>query len=160
MASTSADGGDGDADQSSPVILVEDERPEPLAPLKALSEEFGIPLERLETLVWSVTTSTSHAGPLPRPEDAERYEVIRAGSFDDIVKMAQKEQSIKENAILKRLGNDHYAITVSLTGVVGLIAVAGVCAWLGQPLLSGIMGIASALLLMVRFTVGQITKKD
>ena len=39
------------------------------------------------------------SGPIPSPEDLERYEKARPGTADDIVEMAKEERRIKKFAI-------------------------------------------------------------
>ena len=95
----------------------------------------------------SLTTASSHHGPLPRPDHFKQYERVRPGSADDIMHMAKKEQIIKEDALSGRLSNDRLLIWVAMVGVIGLMIVSLAALYLGQPIVATITGLASAALL-------------
>ena len=100
--------------------------------------------------LFSLTTASSHHGPLPSPGDFGEYDRVRPGSADDIMQMAKKEQEIKETVLSGRISNERRTISVALVGVIGLMIVSLAAIWHGQPVVASITGLASAALLAIR----------
>ena len=66
------------------------------------------------------------------------------------MRMAQKEQEIKEAVLKGRVSNERFTISVAMVGVVGLIGVTLLATWLGQLYVAALTGLASAVLLAIR----------
>ena len=111
-----------------------------------------LPEERRQQLVEVLAVSTrvekTFSGPLPAPEDFERYNEVLPDAAHRIVAMAEKEQQIRADSQAEMLANDRRRINAA-TGVgLALIGVAGLATWLGLPMIAlplGLGGTATAL---------------
>ncbi|MCY3877998.1 MAG: DUF2335 domain-containing protein [Rhodobacteraceae bacterium] len=86
------------------------------------------------------TQSISFKGPLPPPVLLEEYEKIDSGLADRIVKMAESEMSHRQQWEMKVLIAQKTDIQrgswLGFMIAVGSLSVAGLCAYLGEPLVA------------------------
>ena len=101
-------------------------------------------------------TSSTYSAPIPPPDSVENFERIRPGSADDIFAMARKDQHIKETAIKGQLRNEGFTISVAFFGVVGLVVVTGITAFLGHVVVPLFTGISVAAILALK----AVTRRD
>lgn len=95
------------------------------------------------------TKFSAFSGPLPRPEDFEKYNEILPNAADRILTMAEKEQQIREDGQAGTLANNRLLVNRATLLGVGLIVVAGVATWLGHTAIAlplGLVGTVAALL--------------
>lgn len=105
--------------------------------------------KRIERIEKSLTEFSAFSGPLPRPEDFEKYNEILPNAADRILAMAEKEQLIRADGQAGILANDRLKINRATLLGVGLIVVAGVATWLGHTAIAlplGLVGTVAALL--------------
>ena len=94
-----------------------------------------------EQMFWS--------GPLPTPETFEMYGNVLADAPDRIIRMAEKEQVMRQEANQIALSNDRLRIYGSIGVSLALIVAAVLTAYFGYPWVSiplGLAGIGSGLL--------------
>lgn len=125
--------------------------------LETLPEKAREIVERVFS--FKVTSRQSYSAPIPPPDHVAEYEKIRAGSAADIFAMARKEQDIKETAIKGQLNNERFTISVAFVGMLGLIVITGIFAFLGQVILPAVTSISLAVYLAIRAVVAQVKKK-
>ncbi len=90
----------------------------------------------------------SHSGPIPSPEDFERYDQSLPGAADRILSMAEKEQQIRAIEQEKAFSNDSRRINAAAILGLALIIVAGVATWKGFDGIAitlGLSGIIAAI---------------
>lgn len=118
---------------------------EPPAPHDKLQELInGLPeekkLELVKALQVASSAETTFSGPLPRPEDFEKYNQIEPGAADRILSMAEKEQQIRADGQAGMLANDRRRITGAAWIGVLLVGVAGLATWMGNEVIALSLG--------------------
>lgn len=113
-----------------------------------------LPDEKRQILVEQLAINThiekTFSGPLPAPDDFERYNKVLPDAAHRIVAMAEKEQQIRADGQAKMLANDRRRIN-GATGIgLALIGVAGLATWLGQPMIALPLGLVGTLTALVR----------
>ena len=78
------------------------------------------------------TITRSFSGPLPHPEDFERYEQTLPGMADRIMKTMENEQDMRDRHTGSALGNDRLKIWGSIFCTALLIVSATVASYFGQ----------------------------
>lgn len=97
------------------------------------------------------------SGPLPRPEDFEKYEQVRPGTAGDIVAMAKRGQEIYAKGQDGLIVNDRWRIAVATLIGLALIAAAIIVAFWDLPIVSalfGLAGVANTILGLIREWLG------
>lgn len=127
----------------------------------AQDEELPLPDEKIVELlsklpedirpeVQTLIREFSFSGPIPPPQFLERYEKILPGSADRIVTMAENEQENAKEVGRFVLSNDRFRIGGSILVSLALIVGACFCAYLGQPLLGGVLGVSGIVPVFIR----------
>ncbi len=104
------------------------------------------------------TKFSAFSGPLPRPEDFEKYNEILPGAADRILNMAEKEQQIRADGQAWILANNRLILNRATLLGMSLIVVAGIATWLGRTEIAlslGLVGTVAAILRQVRDWVDQ-----
>ena len=111
-----------------------------------------LPDEKRLELVKVLTRSrveTTFSGPLPPPEDFEKYNDVVPDAANRILTMAEKEQQIRADGQAGMLANDKRRINGAMLMGFSLIMVAGLATWLGHTLIAlpfGLIGTITALI--------------
>lgn len=102
---------------------------------------------------------TTFSGPLPSPEDFEKYNEVLPDAANRIMALAEREQQIRADGQAGMLANDHRRVTGSLLMGMSLIAVAGLATWLGIPLIALPIGLAGVLTALVRQVLNWLDRR-
>lgn len=98
----------------------------------------------------SSSSSSSFSGPLPPSAEFERYNQVIPGAGDRILKMAEKEQQLREAGQKGAIRNDAKRISGAVILGLTLIAVSGLATWLGNPIIALPLGLAGILTAFTR----------
>ncbi len=89
-------------------------------------------------------------GPLPSPEDFNKYNQVVPDAADRILSMAEKEQQIHFEGQTKALANDSKRINRSTIISLALVVVAGLAAWKGFVAIAVPLGLAGVIASIIR----------
>ncbi|MDE0154750.1 MAG: DUF2335 domain-containing protein [Gammaproteobacteria bacterium] len=95
-------------------------------------------------------TESIFIGPLPSPEDFNKYNQVVPDAAERILSMAEKEQQIRFEGQTKALANDSKRINRSTITYLALVAVAGVAAWKGFVAIAVPLGLAGVIASIIR----------
>jgi len=98
----------------------------------------------------SVVTRSEFSGPLPSPEAFMGYREVLPEAPDRILRMAEKEQDIRQEAIRGAIRNDRSRINRSTIVSLAIVAVAGLAFFFGYPWAAVPLGLAGMLGALVR----------
>ena len=101
-----------------------------------------------DQLISTIQISKTFTGPLPPPEDFEKYNQILPGAADRILAMAENEQRIRADGQTGILSNDNKRINVATFLGLALIVVAGIATWNGYVSIAvplGLSGVVSVI---------------
>ncbi len=90
------------------------------------------------------------SGPLPPPADFERYNHVAPDAADRILKMAEKEQQIRESGQKGAIDNDAKRINGAVLMGVSLIVVAGLATWLENASIALPLGLVGMITVFTR----------
>jgi uncharacterized membrane protein len=96
------------------------------------------------------TISYSFSGPLPPPLMLARYNDVVPGAGATILEMAKKEQSIRDRDNRKLLHNERLKIAGAILVSLAFIGAGAFCAYLGQPVLGGVVGLGGVIASIIR----------
>lgn len=137
-------------DSSKPAVQDEESSEELPLPDEKIVELLSKVPEDIRLEVQTLIRDFSFSGPIPPPQFLERYEKILPGSADRIVTMAENEQKNAKEVGHLVLSNDRFRIGGSILVSLALIAGACFCAYLGQPLLGGVLGVSGIVPVFIR----------
>ena len=106
--------------------------------------------EQKTNLVQTLSVSRSFSGPLPPPEDFERYNQVAPDAANRILAMAEKEQQIRADGQAGAIRNDGRRINGAIAMGVALIVVAGLATWLNSPLIALPLGLVGMVTVLIR----------
>ncbi len=114
----------------------------------------GLPEEKkvelVKVLQVTSSTETTFSGPLPRPEDFEKYNQIQPGAADRILALAEKEQQIRADGQAGMLANDRRRITGATWLGILLVGVAGLATWMGNEIIALSLGLTGTVTAFIR----------
>ncbi len=114
----------------------------------------NLPEEQQEQIAQQIITgfsiSKTSIGPLPPPEDFEKYEKVLFGAADRIMSMAEREQQIHAKGQNAALANDKKRINFATLLGFGLLAIAGIAVWNGNSIIALPLGLIGAVSAMFR----------
>ncbi len=102
----------------------------------------------VEILAAEVRIKTTFIGPLPPPEDFEKYNQISPGAAERILSMAEREQQIRADGQAEIFANDKRRIHGATLLGIALIGIAGIAVWkgdIGIALPLGLAGVVGAI---------------
>ncbi len=102
----------------------------------------------------STTQTDLYKGPIPSPEDFQKYNEILPGAADRILAMAENEQQIRKEGEAKFFSNDSKRIYAAIILGVALIAVAGIATWKGYAGVAVSLGLAGVISTVFRQLLG------
>lgn len=133
---------------------VEAELPRILDQLDRLPEEEK--QKAIQTLV--VQHTRKFSGPLPPPEDFEKYNQVLEGAADRILTVMEKEQRIRADSQTEMHANDRRRIyTATFLGAC-LLIVAGIAVWKGYAVTAAALGLAGSVTAIFRHLTKWIRK--
>ncbi len=106
-----------------------------------------------------------HSGPLPPPEDLEHYGRVTPGGAERIFQMAEAEQAHRHK-MEARVVSREYGIRFSgqagaLATVAIMAALAAFCAYVGQPLVAGVVvAITGAATVFLKYSAQRVAGAD
>ncbi len=106
--------------------------------------------EQKSQLVQALSISRSFSGPLPPPEDFERYNQVAPDAANRILTMAEKEQQIRADGQAGAIRNDGRRINGAIAMGIALIGVAGLATWLNSPLIALPLGLVGMVTVLIR----------
>lgn len=106
--------------------------------------------EQKNQLVQTLSISRSFSGPLPPPEDFERYNQVAPDAANRILRMAEKEQQIRADGQAGAIRNDGRRINGAIAMGIALIGVAGLATWLNSPLIALPLGLVGMVTVLIR----------
>ena len=115
--------------------------------------------ELVEVLVRGTRIEKTFSGPLPAPEDFERYEKAVPGVGGRIVALAENEQQIRADGQAEMLANDRRRINGATAIGLALIGVAGLATWLGHPVIALPLGLVGTLTAVVRHITAWVDER-
>ena len=99
---------------------------------------------------FKATSYREFSGPLPLPDHFADYGRIRPGTASDIVRMAEREQDIKDASIRGTLKNERLKSWGAILLGVGLLAIAGLATYMNQPIIAIPLGLAPLTTFLLR----------
>lgn len=127
------------------------------APADNLPDEDEAPLAARQSITFQ--ERRSHSGPLPDPVDFGAYETVLPGAAHRILTMAEAEQSHRHTIDWHR---ERAAVNLSYLGAlsghvvaIGGLVLAGVSAFLGYPILGGVIGVPTIASMVYAFLQGR-----
>ena len=122
------------------------------------------PKYKKQGMVVAQQHSISFSGPLPHPNDLEKYENIVPGSAEKIIKLAENQsihrQNLEKKVINSGIKNSNKGLNFGLIiGISGFIVVA-YCAYLKLQVLAGIIAAIDLGSLVGVFVYGSIQRKN
>ena len=130
---------------SSVPVTTKEQNKTDLDQIKVLIENLP-PQERLEAIELVRSTTLSHSGPLPAPQDFREYDQVLPGSAERILSMAEKEQQIRESDTNHFFRNQRWHIISAGFVALGLVVVSGIAAWHGNVAIAlplGLVGLGT-----------------
>ena len=106
--------------------------------------------EQKSSLVQELSISRSFSGPLPPPDDFERYNKVAPDAANRILAMAEKEQQIRADGQSGAIRNDGRRINGAIAMGIALIGVAGLATWLGSAIIALPLGLVGAVAAIIR----------
>ena len=104
-----------------------------------------------------ITTSiTEFSGPLPPPEELEKYQGIYSEAAKQIFLMAAEEQTNRHQLQKSVVQNDRLKIYANTLVALGVLVVAGIAAWLGNTHIAVFLGLSGIIGPIVRILLGAI----
>ena len=100
--------------------------------------------------VIAVRKIESYRGPLPTPADFEKYNRVVPGAGNRILRMAEREQKMRDKGQTQILANDTKRINGATYLGIGMLVVAGIAAWQGSALIALPMGLAGFISTLLR----------
>ncbi len=112
-----------------------------------------------------------YSGPVPKPDDLQKYEQIQPGFADRLLKMAEKEQIERFNINNKILSdtkdvhlieaNNHKrGQNYALLSIIIIVVLCGYCVYSGSPNNASAIAIGTLVAIVGVFISGKILKKD
>ncbi len=99
------------------------------------------------------------SGPIPPPEDFEKYNLTLPGAADRIVSMAEKEQQIWADGQNGILTNDRKRINGAILLGLALVIVAGIATWKGYAVIAILLGMSGVLSSVLRQLLAFFSRK-
>ncbi|EPM1459856.1 DUF2335 domain-containing protein [Elizabethkingia anophelis] len=129
----------------------------------------GMSLKEKEILlkavrVTSIMQASHYSGPLPRPEDMEKYNQIIPNGADRIMQMAEKQNdhriSIEKQAVAANNSDSRLGQIFAFILALFCIGSSVYLGMNGQPWLGGVLGGSTLVALATVFIVGRKLQKD
>ncbi len=138
---------------------------DPAAPTPQEQSEILEVVQQIATHPGELTTEVIHvqtsvSGPLPPPENFEKYNQSLPGAADRIMTMAEKEQQIRAAGQEKILSNDSKRINVAAFLGLSVIVVAGIAAWNGNASIAVPLGVIGAVAAIIRQLLGWLKSRN
>lgn len=86
----------------------------------------------IQKVTQQIVASQSYSGPLPRPEDFQRYEVVYPGAAQRILEYAEKEQKARHNALDKAQNIDRLKMILSFIILLSCIIIGSLLLFFGK----------------------------
>ncbi len=93
---------------------------------------------------------TTFSGPLPTPQDFQKYSEVLSDAPDRIMRMAEREQQIRAEGQKGMLANERWKLNLGALLGVALLVVSGIAAWRGQGSIAIPLGLAGTFALIIR----------
>ena len=106
--------------------------------------------EQKTHLIQTFSVSQSFSGPLPPPDDFERYNQVAPDAANRILAMAEKEQRIRADGQAGAIRNDGRRINGAIAMGIALIGVAGLATWLNSPIIALPLGLVGMVTVLIR----------
>lgn len=120
---------------------------------KTIRDLGSSPDDEIEEKVLAVVAQSEFSGPLPPPEAFLGYQEVLPDAPDRILRMAEKEQDMRREAMRGTIGNDRSRIAGSIIISLAVIGLAGFALFLGHPWVAvplGMTGILGALIRIIQ----------
>jgi uncharacterized membrane protein len=107
---------------------------------------------------------TTYSGPIPHPDDLQKYEVVCPGAAERILRMAEQQsehrRSIETIVIQSNVQNSRLGLLFGVTMGLASLVIAGFCTYIGYPNVGGIIGGTGMTALVSVFVIGSKNQKD
>ena len=107
-------------------------------------------LDLMQQFAAAIRIEKTFIGPIPPPQDFEKYELTLPGAADRILSMAEKEQQIRADGEEGIMSNDRKRIHGATLLGLALVVAAGIAAWKGYPSIAIPLGLSGMFSAVVR----------